>query len=124
MKNTLGVTISLLVILVLSGCAGELPASLPTPTSLPPTPTPKEVVSAPVPTDTAVPDQSAGDAEPTEAPPTLAVSELPEPTATSGVQFGSLGFSLGDPNLKATNVQSVNLQDGGKPKIVEFFAYW
>lgn len=123
-KHLLKITIGLSVVLVLSGCSGGGQKPLPTPTPPSPSPTPIEVVSAPVSTDTVAPVQPTGGTAPTEAPPTLPVSDLPEPTATQGLQFGGLGFTLGAPSLKASDIQSVNLLDGGKPKIVEFFAFW
>jgi hypothetical protein len=61
------------------------------------------------------PEQIAAEPTTEEAAPPAVVEE----------SAGSyeLGFTEGDPNLKATNPATVNLA-AGKPQLIEFFAFW
>ena len=54
---------------------------------------------------------------------TFPVDGLPDTSGNSQDARPELGFALGDPNLKATNPDTVVLASG-QIQLIEFFAFW
>lgn len=100
-------TVSLLTVLLLVGCA---PASTPEttqPENLAPAPVESEPTAVPLPTATMVHPEAA----PTDAPATQASIEVPQAVATSR-----------GPDLEATDPTTVSLNSGDL-QFVEFFRF-
>jgi len=100
-------TVSLLPVLLLVGCA---PASTPEtiqPENLAPVPAESEPTAVPLPTATVVHPEAA----PTDAPATQALIEVPQAVATSR-----------GPDLEATDPTTVSLNSGDL-QFVEFFRF-
>ncbi len=55
--------------------------------------------------------------------PTLTAAELPAPAEEAAGDGPELGFALGDPNLRATDPDTVVLASG-QIQLIEFFAFW
>lgn len=106
MKPRTILTISLLTVVLLVGCA---PA--PAPDAVQPTqsaPVENEPTTAPLPTATVMQPEEA----PTDAPATQASTEVPQVVATSR-----------GPNLEATDPSTYTRASGGL-QLLEFFAFW
>jgi hypothetical protein len=69
------------------------------------------------------PEMAEAPAEEAPAEPVEEQQEAPPAEEAAEASAYELGFTPGDPNLKASDATTAALQ-AGKPQLIEFFAFW